>query len=1280
MNIGVLAMRYFAPARVRAFLAAVSLLLALPAHAATPADGTLSPATPTLTFGSGPFAVSNPTPAPEVDNGPRCNATLNPCDSYELTVSLPAGFAAANPGASIRISTSWSPAQADVDLWVFAGGTTDTDGTSEGVADGGASSNNPEVVTLPLTADATKTYTIKIVPFAATGVATTTTIELLVPPPPPPDADGDGITDADDDCPNTPPGTSVDTQGCPLPPGDPLTCTSPGKTLLTDEDLDNTSATPGTDLLSFQLAQPPQSPVGDKIEDQLLAFRINTDAGITPTPATSWFVSFVTAGGPRGVRMTGDASGNPVFESYVVGAANGGATDGRFVGGARAAHASSSLDAAAGAITIVVKVTDLGLTAPGQVLAEFNSGVTQTTGGVATAVDDGMPENDLSRSDVSYALHDNVVCGGPQLKGVQPPPPATGLPPRFQIHVAPAALGNDAAEPSIGFNKHTQRSMFISYTQALRQTYQEDIVPPLLPQSCPALWEDKSGTLTAVNSLDPILFTDEVTGRTFNSQLTGSNSLFEFTDDDGENWMPGQIGASNGGADHQTVASGPYPAAATPPTATWPATGDKRAVYYCSQSVATAFCARSDDGGQTFGPGYTFKNLDCGAGALHGHVKVAPDGTVYVPDSSQCVAPTGVGGGTAGNVITHVSENAGLTWTQRAIPTSTGGAGSDPSIGIATDGTLYMCYENGDSRARMAVSHDKGATWENDQDIGAALGITQTRFPQAIAGDPDRAACAFLGTTGARPESPTNDGSSLGFEGVWHGFVATTYDGGQTYHLVNVTPGDPVQGWGGVGGGDNRNLLDFNDLQIDDEGRLLFALADGCTGGCVNDPSANGFAAKATIIRQTGGRSMFAALDNAPGLRFNNPVALAPEAACARQDLSKRSPIQAEVKWDAPDTGGADIGTYRVFRATDPAGPFTLLGSTAGTKKAFVDTTALATVEKYYYQVETENPVGIAPLSNIIELEITAEAVDTCTLPGEVIALDVAGDGAGDDTDILYLAVAEPPAFPDAFVITEKIANFTAGTPPASSFYPILFPTKGNLYIALDATQGPPKFTYGTYENVGQGVLAFTEAGTLPDSSFTADGTITFVVPRTLLGDPAVGAVIAGFDARTRVGAQSATSRDTAGPSDYTVRGTEICTAVQPLLASLAASVTQGKAPLPVTFTISGTPPDGATLSSYSILYGDEPGANPTPYTGPMAGGTAVVSHTYTAPGVYRARVTVTDSNGDTSENLAEQTVTVTAADGVGKALDNTRLGGGLPPLTLLALGLFALARRRTRG
>ena len=40
-------------------------------------------------------------------------------------------------------------------------------------------------------------------------------------------------------------------------------------------------------------------------------------------------------------------------------------------------------------------------------------------------------------------------------------------------------------------------------------------------------------------------------------------------------------------------------------------------------------------------------------------------------------------------------------------------------------------------------------------------------------------------------------------------------------------------------GGSNRNLLDFNDLHIDREGRVYVAFADGCTGECATKENAS---------------------------------------------------------------------------------------------------------------------------------------------------------------------------------------------------------------------------------------------------------------------------------------------------------------------------------------------------------------------------------------------------------------------------------------------------------
>ena len=845
---------------------------------------------------------------------------------------------------------------------------------------------------------------------------------------------------------------------------------------------------------------------------------------------------------------------------------------------------------------------------------------------------------------------------------------ASGLPPRFQIHVAPPGMGDDSGEPSIGFNKNTGRTMYISYVNALRQTYHESVVPQVLPASCPALWEEKSGLLTTVNSLDPILFTDEATGRIFNSQLSGSNSLFEFSDDDGENWTVAQQGPPNGGADHQTVASGRYPASFTPPTALWPSSGPKRAVYYCSQSVATAFCSRSDDGGQVFGPGFTFKNADCAAGALHGHVKVAPDGTVYVPDSSQCVLPVG---GTADTVIAFRSDNAGQTWSVKSVPSSVGGAASDPSIGIATDGTLYMCYEDSNSHVRMAVSKDKGNTWINDRELGASLGIIQTRFPQAVAGDPDRAACAFLGTT------TEGNGESLSFAGVWHGYMATTYDGGLSYHLANVTPLDPVQGHGGIcGSGTCRNLLDFNDLQIDDKGRLIFAYADGCIGACVKDPSANGFAAKGSIVRQSGGRTLLATFDNNP-TRFNNPTTITPAPACARQDLSVRTETYSNVVWSTPDTGGARISNYEVHRATSAAGPFVLLGS-SGTATSFLDSTVDPLVEKYYYKVVAQNSVGKALDSNVIELVVTIiPFVDTCVAPGDIVIADPTGDvspAPADEMDIVFVGIHEPEAYPDSFVFTLKIKNFTTGAPPSGGFYTVMFPAIGNKYIAMRAETTPPRFEYGTF--VVDTTTSFTAGGNLnPASKFTANGTITLIVPRSYLGNPAVGGVIPGFEARARVGANT-TSRDSTATADYTVRGSAICiTGVT--LADLKATPVQGNSPLKVSFKISGTQSKNKSLDTYTINFG-EAGSSAT--TGSFNGQSSVqLTHSYTKAGVYRASLSISDVDGTASVNPAEQTITVTGGSSGTAEFSNNKLGGSLPPALLLVLAAAGVLGRRRR-
>ena len=162
-------------------------------------------------------------------------------------------------------------------------------------------------------------------------------------------------------------------------------------------------------------------------------------------------------------------------------------------------------------------------------------------------------------------------------------------------------------------------------------------------------------------------------------------------------------------------------------------------------------CQRSDTYGDSYGPStlpYTGNAGSLCAG-IHGHVHVGPDGTVYLP-VRDC----------SGNAGLSVSTDAGTTWTQHAVPNSpTQTHGSDPSIAIGSDNTVYIFYitgnpDNTEGHVHVQVSTDHGATWSKDTDLGAAApgqgppshGVINSAFPEAVAGDDNRAACGFLGT------------------------------------------------------------------------------------------------------------------------------------------------------------------------------------------------------------------------------------------------------------------------------------------------------------------------------------------------------------------------------------------------------------------------------------------------------------------------------------------------------------------------------------------------------
>ena len=412
---------------------------------------------------------------------------------------------------------------------------------------------------------------------------------------------------------------------------------------------------------------------------------------------------------------------------------------------------------------------------------------------------------------------------------------ATGAASYVVTHAPTALAGsNDAGEPSIGSDWKTGNAMYQSGLRTFRVGFDP---------AGRASFTDKSSTLTSAQGLDPILFTDHRTNRTFVSQLLGACSLMASSDDDGASWSQNPIGCGVGTvADHQTVGGGPF--AATP---TGVGVGYPDITYYCAQAVVSAECAASHDGGRTYGPGVPiYSALDCGG--LHGHVMVAPDGTAYVPNGD-CGGKQGV----------SVSKDNGLTWTVQTVPGSTTQSESDPAVGIGSAGTAYLGFaqSRGSGGTSPSVSVLRGGAFSAPYDVSGGR-IKNVQFPRVVAGDDNRATFAFLGTT-----TPGDD-QAAGFAGTWDLYTSTTLDGGRSWSTTQANPvGDPVQkGCIFLGGGSNpcRNLLDFMGSTVDSRGKVLIGYADGCDATCAAG-GANNRGALATVAKQTGGSSLFAAYD-----------------------------------------------------------------------------------------------------------------------------------------------------------------------------------------------------------------------------------------------------------------------------------------------------------------------------------------------------------------------------------------------------------------------------------
>ena len=359
--------------------------------------------------------------------------------------------------------------------------------------------------------------------------------------------------------------------------------------------------------------------------------------------------------------------------------------------------------------------------------------------------------------------------------------------------------------------------------------------------------------------------------------------------------------------------------------------------------------------------------------------------------------------------------------------------------------------------------------------------------------------------------------------------------------MVNATGNDPVQigsiCTGGTTCGADRNLLDFNDLQLDSEGRVLAAYADGCVApSCTADtatahgpPYNESRGALSSIIRQSGGPRLLSAYDSQVNCTGNPPTCPATVARAPRVDsVTGSAGGSVHLDWSEPDNGGSPLTGYNVYRRTDPgtygAPLATVTIGCPACKTTYDDTTTVAGTA-YFYKVTALNAIGEGTNCGEFPIGNVSGSETPCLLPGLTILEDPAGDiitPIGQTTnagwDLRKLSIAEPFAFaPDKLVFTLKVEVFEGGVPPPNTRWPIQFLVNGgtttgywvdmSTYPTDGGSSAAPVFKYGTFNPTGGtgGVYAApnTRVGNAdPTSAFSPDGTITIVVPRSAVGNP----------------------------------------------------------------------------------------------------------------------------------------------------------------------------------
>lgn len=382
--------------------------------------------------------------------------------------------------------------------------------------------------------------------------------------------------------------------------------------------------------------------------------------------------------------------------------------------------------------------------------------------------------------------------------------------------------GTRGAEPTLGIT--SSGAIFVaSGDRVMRSTDNGetwetvyDLFPTYIPQN-------PTGRDDVLRNSDPYLSVDTDTDRVLNFPMFPvlTCNWASISDDDGASWKEVPVGCGVPVEDHQKVAAGRPAEGGLQPS------GYPNLVYMCYNKLVSSNCAVSLDGGESFGiDNVVASTAQCGG--LNGDPIASEDGTVFLPFGVDC-----------GRAHVAVSTDNGQSWTVKDIDDGTGLGNRNPDLAVTPGGTAYVIVQGDDHRSYVYRSRDRFESVEGPF-LASPPGITSVEFPTITAGDDGRIAVSYLGTRDHDgPGADAPDGTR------WHLFVGFSLDAeseSPTFVTTQVTPPEaPAQIgyiWPSGGSDPARNLLDFNDMRITRDGRVVVSFTDGCTSECDGNPDA----------------------------------------------------------------------------------------------------------------------------------------------------------------------------------------------------------------------------------------------------------------------------------------------------------------------------------------------------------------------------------------------------------------------------------------------------------